>query len=114
MPYSLILALASLGVALVTTPAVIALARRSGAFDHPGPRRIHREPVPTLGGLAMVVAVLGVAWAARLSPGPAQVLEMHPLLGLTIAAIPVVLLGIVDDLTGTRPWLKLVAQATAA
>src|SRR5437867_41812 len=43
----------------------MALARRIGALDQPGPRRIHREAVPTLGGLAIAMATLGVAWLAR-------------------------------------------------
>ena len=114
LPYSLALALAAAAVAFAVTPVVIAAARRAGAFDHPGPRRIHREPVPTLGGLALVLAVLGVAWAARLLPGPAAALDVKPLLGLTLAAIPVVALGLVDDLRGATPWAKLAIQTSAA
>ena len=114
MPYSLSLALAAAAVALVSTPLVIALARRRGALDHPGPRRIHRAPVPTMGGLALVLAVLGVAWGARLIGGPAAALDVKPLLGLTLAAIPMVALGVVDDLRGTGPLAKLVIQACAA
>jgi len=113
IPYSLILATAAMVVTLILTPLVIALARRVGALDQPGPRRIHREPIPTLGGLAMVVAVLGVAWAARWLPGPAKVLEVQPLIGLTLAALPLLALGIVDDLRGQPPWVKIIVQAVA-
>lgn len=114
MPYSLSLALASLAVALLATPVVIAMARRGGLLDHPGPRRIHAQPVPTMGGLALAVAVLGVAWAARVLPGPARELDVRPLLGLTLAALPILALGAVDDLRGTAPWVKLAIQACAA
>jgi UDP-GlcNAc:undecaprenyl-phosphate GlcNAc-1-phosphate transferase len=114
IPYSLSIALAAAAVALLATPVVIAAARRAGAFDHPGPRRIHREPVPTLGGLALVLAVLGAAWVARLLPGPAGALDVKPLLGLTLAAIPMVALGLVDDLRGAGPWAKLAIQTSAA
>ena len=114
MPYSLSLALAALAVSLAATPVVMALARRSGALDRPGPRRVHREPVPTLGGLALVAAVLGVAWAARVLPGPASALDARPLAGLTLAAIPIVALGVRDDLAGVTPWVKLALQACAA
>jgi UDP-GlcNAc:undecaprenyl-phosphate GlcNAc-1-phosphate transferase len=92
---------------------VIAFARRAGAYDQPGPRRIHATPVPTLGGLALVVAVLGVAWLARVLPGPASQLDPRPLLGLTLAALPIVALGVWDDLRGA-PWaVKLAFQALA-
>jgi UDP-GlcNAc:undecaprenyl-phosphate GlcNAc-1-phosphate transferase len=114
MPYSLVLALAALGITLAATPLVRALALRVGAMDHPGPRRVHRAAVPTLGGLAIAIATLGVAWLARTLPGPAQALEARPLVGLTLAAIPVVALGVVDDLRGTGPWVKLAVQACAA
>jgi len=78
--------------------------------DRPGPRRIHAEPVPTLGGLAIALAVLGVAWTARALPGPAILLDPRPLLGLTVAAIPALAIGAIDDLRGTRPWAKLLVQ----
>lgn len=114
MPYSLALALGSCGLTLLLTPIVIALARRTGALDHPGPRRVHVASVPTLGGLAFSVAVLAVAWIARALPGPAQQLDARPLLGLTVAAIPMLFLGIVDDLRGTSPWAKLAVQTCGA
>ncbi len=114
MPYSLRLALGAFVVALLATPLVMVLARRAGALDRPSPRRIHHEPTPTLGGIAFVLAVLGIAWLARAVPGPARDLDVRPLLGLTLAAIPLLALGIVDDLRGTNPWTKLAVQACAA
>jgi len=110
MPYSLQLALATILLTLILTPIVRWLAQSSGALDRPGPRRIHREAVPTLGGLAMVAATLGVAWLARALPGPAALLDVKPLLGLSLAAIPLLGLGIVDDTAGVPPWAKLAVQ----
>src|SRR5262245_50971867 len=89
------------------------LSRRLGALDRPGPRRIHREPVPTLGGLALAFAVLGAAWAARALPGPAHLLDPRPLIGLTLAAVPLLALGVIDDLRGVRPLVKLAVQVAA-
>ncbi len=114
MPYSLQLAIASALLALGLTPLARALAIRTGALDHPGPRRVHQDPTPRFGGLAMAAAVLGVAWLARALPGPAQMLDPRPLVGLTWAAVPVLALGVFDDLRGVGPWAKLVVQACAA
>ncbi len=114
MPYSMQLALASGIVALALTPLARLLAIRFGALDHPGPRRVHAEPTPRFGGLAMAAAVLGVAWLSRVLPGPARELDARPLLGLTCAAVPVLALGVLDDRHGVGPWAKLAVQACAA
>lgn len=114
IPYSLLLALGSMVIVLALTPVVIAFARRAGAMDRPGHRRIHQQATPTLGGLAIIVAVLGGAWIARALPGPAQLLDVRPLLGLTLAAAPVLVLGLVDDTRGMTPWAKLLVQIVAA
>jgi len=114
VPYSLSIALAACAVALIATPWVMRLAHGSGALDHPGPRRVHLEPVPTLGGLAIIAAVMVVAWVARVLPGPARELDAKPLIGFTLAAIPIIALGVVDDLRGASPLAKLCVQACAA
>lgn len=114
VPYSLLLVLGAGLVTLLLTPLAARLARRSGAIALPGPRHIHREPTPRLGGLAMAAAVLGVAWLARALPGPAAFLDPAPLLGFTLACVPVLALGWVDDTRGVPPVAKLVVQACAA
>ena len=114
MPYSLQLALASVAVMLVCTPLAMRFAVRIGALAQPGERRIHSAPVPTLGGLAMIAAVLAVAWASRVLPGAAATLDSMPLLGLTLAALPVAALGVWDDTRGASPWTKLLVQSGAA
>jgi UDP-GlcNAc:undecaprenyl-phosphate GlcNAc-1-phosphate transferase len=114
MPYSLQLALAAAAVMLVATPLAMRFAVRIGALAQPGERRIHSAPVPTLGGLAMIAAVLAVAWTSRVLPGAAATLDPMPLLGLTLATIPIAILGVWDDTRGASPWTKLLVQSGAA
>ena len=49
-------------VALSTTAALIPLLSRwapaVGLTDKPGPRKVHAEPVPRVGGLAMAIGIL--------------------------------------------------------
>ncbi len=49
------------------TPVMRAIAIRIGAFDTPNiPRKIHKEPVPYLGGVAIVIGILIVSYSAML------------------------------------------------
>jgi len=114
MPYSLVLALAAAVVALALTPAARALAVRVGAIDVPDARRIHLRPTPRFGGLAIALAVLAVAWGARALPGPAAELDPRPLVGWSLAVVPILALGLWDDRWNVNPWMKLAVQALAA
>ena len=114
MPVSLQLAIGAALVAWALTPFVRRLALRAGAVDLPGPRRVHQEPMPRFGGLAIAAGVLVVAWVARLVPGPAQLFDPKPLVGFTFASIPVLALGLADDRWNVSPWVKLALQTCAA
>lgn len=115
IPYSVVLAGTAFLITVAFTPLVMAAARRIGAVDKPGPRRIHTAPVPTAGGFGMVVAVLGVVWGARLVSHAARTtLDIRPLIGITIAAAILVLLGVVDDVRALKRWMKIVAEVAAA
>lgn len=113
-PYLIVFGVAAL-TAYATTPAVRRLALRLRAVDVPNDRKVHTDPTPTLGGLALfagVAAALGVAWVLgdfrelfRTSSEPAGVLG---------AAAVVVALGIVDDVRGLRASTKLAGQVLAA
>lgn len=54
----------SLALAWALVPPSMAFARRVGAIDHPSERGLHDTPTPTLGGLAILAAVLvaGAIW----------------------------------------------------
>ena len=89
----------------------IGLALRLGASDVPAAGKIHTRPVPTAGGLPVVLAFLGGLWAAHLWGEAALTTER--LVGLTTAAVLVLALGVYDDLCGTSAWEKLAAEAAA-
>jgi UDP-GlcNAc:undecaprenyl-phosphate/decaprenyl-phosphate GlcNAc-1-phosphate transferase len=76
---------------LVLTVPVRALALRVGMVDLPGPRKVHLQPIPLLGGLAMYAGVvLGVLF---LFNGPARAQIAGILAGATLVAA----VGILDD-----------------
>ncbi|MBE8949760.1 MAG: hypothetical protein SR3Q1_04075 [Quinella sp. 3Q1] len=41
----------ALVVSLLVTPAVILLAKKTGAMDAPNARKVHKKPIPRIGGL---------------------------------------------------------------
>ena len=99
--------LASIGIALVTTPVARAIARRVGLVAAPREDRWHRRPTALLGGPAIVTAALGSFF----------LLASHPsrlLLGWAGGAILIAALGVLDDLVGLRPVTKLIGQIVAA
>ena len=70
---------------------VRALALRVGMVDLPGPRKVHLQPIPLLGGLSMYVAVVIAVLFAFNGPARAQIA------GILIGATLVAGVGILDD-----------------
>jgi len=107
-----LLLLAGLLLSLVLCLAVEKLARRFNWLDQPEPRRVHKIPVPRLGGVGMAVAFLPLAVIIGERSLPVNFLpEMRwGLLGallITASQVP-------DDLRGLRPLTKLLLQVGAA
>jgi UDP-GlcNAc:undecaprenyl-phosphate GlcNAc-1-phosphate transferase len=105
------LATTAAALALLATPLARAVARRVGAVDAPGPRRVHGRPVARLGGLALLAAVAGtLALAAVLGTRPLGDRAAWLFAGVSV----VVLTGAIDDLRGLGPAPKLVGETVAA
>lgn len=113
--YVVIFAL-GLSTAIIVTPLVIRMALRLGMVDQPDARRVHTQPTPRGGGLAVVIA-FHVACAAIFLPpwsefsGRLTETWWLNFLALT-AALTVV--GLLDDSFGLRPWVKLCGQVAVS
>jgi UDP-GlcNAc:undecaprenyl-phosphate GlcNAc-1-phosphate transferase len=93
----------ALFASLFLTVPVRALALRVGMVDLPGPRKVHLQPIPLLGGLAMYAGVvLGVLF---LFNGPARAQIEGILAGATLIAA----VGILDDRGLLHHQVKLFA-----
>jgi UDP-GlcNAc:undecaprenyl-phosphate GlcNAc-1-phosphate transferase len=108
----------SLLVSVVLTRLIRDAAIRWNLVDAPtGGRRIHKQPVPRLGGLAIIIAfavpLLALFyWDNRLSD--ALFADRSLLISLIGGGGIILLAGIVDDLRGIRSLVKLAAQIAAA
>jgi UDP-GlcNAc:undecaprenyl-phosphate GlcNAc-1-phosphate transferase len=105
--YMLIFA-SALAMAVGGTPVVRRLALRLGVIDQPSSRKIHVNPVPLLGG----VAIYGACIAAVLLFG--NRFRLHELVSILVGASLVSFLGVWDDRQSLSPLLKLVGQVLAA
>ncbi len=112
-PYVIIFAVAA-GVSALTTPLVRRLAMSVGAIDVPDDRKVHSSPTPTLGGLAIYLALaagIGTAW---LMPETRDLFRVSSeTVGVLIGATIVLVLGIVDDIRGLTAGQKLAGQLVA-
>jgi UDP-GlcNAc:undecaprenyl-phosphate/decaprenyl-phosphate GlcNAc-1-phosphate transferase len=99
--------LAAAAIVLVLTPLTAWLAPRIGGVDLGGDRpRVHTRPVPRIGGLAIVLGILIPALFAVDLDGP------YP--GILIGTAAVALIGLVDDIRGVPPSVKLAAVCAIA
>jgi len=111
------IALAALAVCVGLTPATIALARRLGSLDVPGPRRMHNAPRPRIGGLAIAGAVfsvsgLAVVWAYR--QGWVAPTQLPQFVTLGLAGGFIFAVGFIDDIRPIPSKFKALALVTAA
>ncbi len=119
LPYSAlgILFALSLAASLVFTPLARTLARLCGLVDRPdGRRKLHDEPIPVAGGLAILAAV-GTTLAAVLvwDSATAEVLanKADSLLGLLLGTLTICAVGIADDFHCLRGRHKFLGQLVA-
>lgn len=104
----LLAGIVTLILTLVLTPVSMFAARKIGAIDYPGERRVHSKPIPRLGGVAMYLSfVIAVLY---LLPPPLT----REIIGLLVGATLILLLGIYDDVKGVSPRVKLAGQLLAA
>jgi UDP-GlcNAc:undecaprenyl-phosphate GlcNAc-1-phosphate transferase len=113
-PTLAILAAIAAAICAVTVPWVRRLALARGAVDLPEARRELARPTPRLGGLAVflgaAVALALAALTGKIAPG----VRPPGLWALTAGTLLVLGVGVVDDLRGLRPPVKLAIEVVAA
>ncbi len=93
-------------IVFVVTPTIGSIARIVGAMDEPNARKIHADPIPRLGGLAiffgfMIPALFFLDLNSQMK-------------GVLAGASIITLFGAVDDFRPTGPLVKFAGQFIAA
>lgn len=87
-------------------PIVRRIAMHINAVDMPGERKVHLNPMPRLGGLAIFLSyILGYMLYGRSS---------ILMLSILIAGFLIVMIGMIDDINPVKARYKLIVQILAA
>ena len=103
-------------VAFFMTPFVKNLAIKLNAVDVPKDnRRVHKKPIPRLGGLAILMGFVMslVYYLIMVGLGNTDVFNSK-ILGLLLGIIIIEIAGVWDDIKPIRAWTKLLFQIAAA
>lgn len=99
--------LTAMVVSFLMCPMVKSFAYKIGAIDVPKDnRRMHKKPVPRLGGLAIFLGfIVSMLLFAHVD---------HEMQGILLGAVIIVVLGVVDDMSPLRASFKFIVQIVAA
>ena len=98
----------------VLTPLMRMIAIRIGAFDSPNmSRKVQKEPVPYLGGVAISIGIVIVSYAALLYTDFSEK-TFGLATSVLLPAIVISAMGLIDDLRGLQPWPRLAVQTSTA
>jgi len=102
-------------VSIVTTPAIIRFAKKRGVMDVPKEHKKHDRPVPTLGGTALFTGFMASIFVCfPFLPEELRPEEIYAVMGITIGAGLIFIVGLFDDLFGLRPGRKFLFQVLIA
>ncbi len=108
MAQYLLIVLSAFILAAGATPVMKRVAFRLGIVDLPAARKVHTRPMPLMGGVAIYGAFI---ISLALLGDRAYVREV---VGIFAGATLCSVVGLWDDRSSLRPWVKLVAQVFAA
>lgn len=96
----------AVAVAYFATPHVKEIAIKAGAMDTPDERKVHSNPIPRMGGLAIYFGVVAAIFIS---------MEInHQILGILLGGTVMLAVGIIDDMKQLSAKIKLFGQILAA
>jgi UDP-GlcNAc:undecaprenyl-phosphate GlcNAc-1-phosphate transferase len=106
---------ASFALSLLLTKVLRDVFRWLGIVDRPeGKRKIHRAPIPRGGGLAVALAYVASYLLVRWFFGSGFDQQLVLVWKILPATAVILVVGLMDDLFGLRPWQKLAGQMVGA
>lgn len=100
--------LTSMLTSLFSIPTIITVAKMKNLFDEPNYRKLHRNNIPTLGGIAIL---FGFFFSMSFWTNFAYCWHLQY---VVTACIVIAVIGIKDDIVGLSPLKKAIGQLVAA
>ncbi|MCL6583658.1 MAG: undecaprenyl/decaprenyl-phosphate alpha-N-acetylglucosaminyl 1-phosphate transferase [bacterium] len=90
----------------VLVPLFMKFGLRMGILDQPGARKVHTQPIPRTGGLAVIIG--------SITPLIFLITDSQLLLGICLGALCILLVGLSDDIWELNYGWKFLGQFMAA
>ncbi|MFQ5900066.1 MAG: hypothetical protein ACE5IH_00730 [Thermodesulfobacteriota bacterium] len=104
-------------LSFLLTPLVRYITLRNGLIDYPKKDRWHKKPVALFGGIAIFIAILVPALIFLREfflPEPVPTGLLTREIGLLVSVTLIFFLGLIDDIYGIGPQMKLMGQIVVA
>ena len=98
-------------VSLLMTPTARKISIKFGAIDYPKARGLHKEPIPRMGGIAIVLGFMVTMGVLLIFMPELRTLQFA---GFIAGGIGIAGLGMVDDVYHLRARTKLIGQVVVA
>ena len=102
-------------ISYFTVPWAIKFAEAKGIIDDPkkDDRRVHKKPIPRVGGIAIVAGVMITLLIFYILSLFLPIEVDSRLLGYVLGALIIITMGFVDDMTNLKPLYKFLLQLVA-
>lgn len=100
------------GISLALTPLIKRLSLKMGWLDKPNWRKMNKQPMPLLGGMAIYLGfVIPLTLLMHQETFSANI---HRFSGIMVGSLIIVVAGLIDDIKGLTAIIKLLFQIAAA
>jgi len=104
-------------VSMFLVPIVSRLAKKFRLVDAPGPRKVHKTPIPRIGGIVFVVSTLALVLPLFFLDnkiGQSFRESRTEFIALLAGASFIFMVGLIDDLRSVRGYIKLLCLIVAS
>lgn len=92
---------------------ILIIAKDKGLVDNPDARKLQKEPIPVMGGIAVFFGVAFGLLAGYTAGGIAGVAFSTPLMAVLAAMVVMLYVGALDDIRGLTPRSRFVIEILA-